>query len=83
MDHKEIRDRDWYQGVKDIRGEQNVGIFAAEKIMLEDQKWRRWIALRVRKNDRCLKQARYHVAVHGSESLFELEGRKIVFPETK
>lgn len=83
MDDLKIGDRDWYQGIKDIREREHFGIFAAQAEMLKDPKWRRWIALRVRANPKCYRQAKHHVEDHGSDSLFELEGRRVIFPDSE
>jgi len=82
IDGKIIADRDWYQGIKDIRKKRHVDIFTAEIEMLQNPKWRRWIILRVRSNRRCYKQAKHHVEAHGDKALFTLDERHLSFKKS-
>ena len=81
VDDKIIADRDWYQGIKDIRKQRHVDIFTAETEMLQSPKWRRWIILRVRSNRRCYKQAKHHVEANGDKALFALDERHLSFKQ--
>jgi len=73
----------WQELVKEIRRASGVGIFAAEKIALSHQGWRRLCVHWINHDPACRKQAARHLKHHGVSSLVVLVGERftIIEPE--
>ena len=71
-------DGDWFRLIKSIRAQRGVGILEAEKIAVQEPKWRRWLERRINIDRKCRKLALYDMRLNGAESLICWEGERLV-----
>jgi len=64
----------WPALIKRIRGASGLGIFAAEKIALSHEGWRRVCTHRINNDPVCRKLAVQHMKLHGTASLIVIVG---------
>nr|WP_314087490.1 hypothetical protein [uncultured Shinella sp.] len=73
----------WPELIKKIRRATGLGIFAAEKIALSHEGWRRLCTHRINNDPVCRKLAVQHIKFYGAASLIVMVGESfaIVAPE--
>lgn len=62
----------WNRHIKQVRVEYGVGLYEAERIVLADPGWRRWVERRINSDARCRRMALAHIRVRGRDALLTL-----------
>lgn len=77
------RDASWEELIKRIRVLRETDIFTAQKIALLHGGWRRRCEYMINHDQRCRKQATFHMKDHGPHSwIAVIDGRYVVRPST-
>ena len=73
-----MKDRDpWTRRIKQVRFEHDVDLFEAERIVLADPRWRRWVERRINTDPQCRRVAIAHIRVRGADALIILVGDRL------
>lgn len=73
-----MKDRDdWNRHIKQVRLEHDVALFEAERMVLADPRWRRWVERRINTDRQCRRMALAHIRVRGEDALITLEGDRL------
>lgn len=73
-----MKDRDpWTRHIKHVRLEHDVALFDAERIVLADPRWRRWVERRINTDPQCRRMALAHIRVHGDDALITMVGDRL------
>jgi hypothetical protein len=62
----------WILHIKHLRAERDIGLLEAERIVLADPEWRRWVEHRINTDDQCRRMAFRHVRESGANALIEI-----------
>jgi hypothetical protein len=73
-----MADRDrWILRIKEVRAEHGVGLIEAERIVLADANWRRWVEHQINSDIRCRRMALRHIREWGPSALIEHDGERL------
>lgn len=73
-----MEDRDpWTRNIKQLRLEHDIGLFEAERIVLADPRWRRWVERRINTDAQCRRMALAHIRGHGADALITMVGDRL------
>ena len=67
----------WILHIKEVRAQNGVDILAADRLALEDDRWRRWVERQINGDDRCRRMALRHIRYNGDEALIVKSGDRL------
>lgn len=67
----------WIRRIKEVRAEHEIGLLAAERFVLADPAWRRWVEQQINSDDRCRRMALRHIRESGASALIEIDDDRL------